>query len=187
MDIQHLMLAYSAAVIVALVVTIGFTPSITSMLFRLLNEDIAPHWSRFVRFALFAMSAAGGMPVQTGGFIDRNALPPPPPTNAEGLMLVMNSAVGSLMAAAWFLLMFYGATLTAITAGRLYAANRQRREEEARALSKSEADRKSEDEQRRRERPRSDAEPQKRKEPAEARPIVLEKKAEIPPPPTRRH
>lgn len=184
MDIQHLMLAYSAAALVATVVTIAFSPSITQMIFRLLNEEIAPHWSRFLRFALFAMSAAGGMPIQTGGFIDRNALPPPPPTAADGLMMVMNSAVGALMAAAWFLFMFYGVTLTAITAGRLYAAARQRKDEEARETARLDAERKAAEEARRREKPRSDAEPVKRLEAAEARPITQEKKSEIP---QRRH
>ncbi len=187
MDIQHLIFAYSAAVIVALGVTASFSASISSMLFRLLNEDIAPHWSRFLRFALFAMAVAGGMPVSSGGFIDRNTLPPPPPTTAEGLMLVMNSAVGALMAAAWFLLMFYGVTLTALTAGRLYSAARQRKDEEAREVARREDEHKREEDQRRRERPRSDAEPVKRLEPAEARPIASEKKADIPAPPQRRH
>lgn len=186
MDIQHLILAYSAAAIVALAVTVGFSPSITQMLFRLLNEDIAPHWSRFIRFALFAMAAAGGMPSQSGHFIDRNALPPPPPTSAEGLMLVMNSAVGALMAAAWFLSMFYGVTLTAITAGKLYALARQRKDEMALEAARLLAESKTAEEQRRREKPRSDSEPVKRMEPAEARPVAPEK-VEIPPPPQRRH
>lgn len=186
MDIQHLLLAYTAAVLVAVAVTASFSASISQMLFRLLNDDIAPHWSRFIRFALFAMSAAGGMPTQTGNFIDRNALPPPPPTSAEGLMLVMNSAVGALMAAAWFLLLFYGVTLTALTAGRLYTSIRQRRDEEAREVARREEERKREDEGRRRERTKSEAEPVKRMEATEARPITLEKKPESPSP-QRRH
>lgn len=187
MDIQHLILAYAAAVIVAAVVTAGFSASISQMIFRLLNEDIAPHWSRFLRFALFAMAVAGGMPVASGAFIDRNSLPPPPPTSAEGLMLIMNSAVGALMAAAWFLLMFYGVTLTAITAGRLYSVARQRKDEAALETARLLAESKTAEELRRREKPRSDAEPVKRMEAAEARPVAQEKKAEIPPPPQRRH
>lgn len=136
MDIQHLTLAYAAAILVALGVTASFSAAISQMLFRLLQEDIAPIWSRFVRFALFAAAVAGGMPARTGVFIDRSALPPPPPTSAEGLMLVMNSAIGSLMAASWFLLLFFGATLTALTAGRAYAAAQKRREEEAREAAR---------------------------------------------------
>jgi len=186
MDIQHLMLAYTAAVLVALGITASFSASISQMLLRLLQEDIATHWSRFLRFALFAVSAAGGMPERSGGFIDRNGLPPPPPTTAEGLMLVMNSAVGSLMAASWFLLLFFGVTLTALTAGRLIAARQQRKHEEAREVAKLEEVRKREESERRSASPKPEGEPAKRMEPAEARPVATEKKPEFQPP-LRKH
>ncbi len=156
MDIQPLILAYAAAVVVALAVTASFSSSIEQVLFRLLPEEVAPHWARFIKFAAFVAAVGGGLPAPLAGFVDRAASAPPPSGPSEGLMLVMNSASGALMASSWFLLVFFGVTLTALTAGRAYAALRKYREMEEREAAQR-------------------GEPVKRKEPAEPRPVQKEK------------
>ena len=62
MDIQPLILAYAAAVVVALAVTASFSSSIEQVLFRLLPEEVAPHWARFIKFAAFVAAVGGGLP-----------------------------------------------------------------------------------------------------------------------------
>lgn len=160
MNTPALLLAYAAAAAVALIVTAAFSAPMERVLFRLLPEELAPAWNQFVKFALFVASFAGGLPLPRAGFIDR-AAPPAPPMEGEGLMLVMGSVGGALMSAAWALLAFFAITLTALTAARVYAALRERRE-----LEKEKPDRAE---------PRG--EPLKRREPAEPRPVKQDKPA----------
>lgn len=152
MDIQTLTLAYTAAAVVALAVTAGFSASIEQTLFRLLPEEAGVHWARYVKFALAAAAFAGGLPTRPMPvFIDRNAPPAPPPPLSDGLMLVMSSASGALMAASWVLLIFFAVTLVSLTAGRVYAAVRGRKEKELRALAEREEELKREKASRERE------------------------------------
>lgn len=154
MDIQSLTLAYTAAAVVAVGVTAGFSASIEQTLFRLLPEEAAPHWARYVKFALAVASFAGGLPTRpTPAFIDRAAPPAPPPGFSDGLMLVMSSASGALMAASWVLLLFFAVTLLSLTAGRVYAAVLRRREAEAKAVAAREEERKKEEKARLESRP----------------------------------
>lgn len=171
MEFLPLMLAYTAAALVALGVMMSFSSSIDQTLSGLLPDQVAPPWSRFVKFAVFAAAFSGGLPSPTAVFIDRGGMPPPPPGMGDGLMLVMGSASGALMASAWILLLFFGGTLTALIAGRAYAALRKHREQEAREFAE------------RLERSESRGEPLRRKEPAEPRPVAQEKSAPHPPQP----
>lgn len=167
MEIHSLMLAYTAAGVVAIGVVAAFSTSIEMTLFRLLPDEAGPHWARFVKFAVGVSAFAGGLPTRPiPTFVDRNA-PPPPPGVADGLMMVMSSASGALMAAAWVLLIFFAVTLISLTAGRAYQAVRQMKEKEKREVAER-------------------SEPLKRMEPAEARPVPTQEKPAVPSPP-RRH
>lgn len=177
MDTATLVLAYAAAAAVAAVVTVAFSAPIERVLFRLLPEEVAPAWNQFVKFALFVASFAGGLPAPISGFVDR-AAPPIEPAEGEGLMIVMNSVGGALMAAAWVLLAFFAVTLTALTAGRVYASYRKRRELAARALAQREEERKLEKARQ----DRSEGAPLKRQEPAEPRPVKPQEKPAPQPP-----
>lgn len=170
MDISTLLMAYAAAALVALVVTAAFANPIEEVLFRLLPEEVSKGWQQFVKFALFVAAFAGGMPVaMNAGFIDRGApavaLPPQP---GEGLMIVMRSVSGALMAASWVLLVFFAVTLSALTATRIYASYRRRREYEAKELEAREEERKA---AKARQDRSEGGEPLKRIEPAEPRPV----------------
>jgi len=165
MELHSLMLAYTASAVVALAVVAGFSAPIGMTLFKLLPEEAAPHWARFVKFAVAVAAFAGGLPTRPiPTFVDRNAPPPPPPDIADGLMMVMSSASGALMAAAWVLMIFFAVTLISLTAGRAIQAVRQMKEREK----------------------ARDSEPIKRIEPAEARPVPAQEKPAVPSPP-RRH
>jgi len=174
MDITYLILAYVAMALVALAVTAAFSSSIDRMLYRLLPEEIAPHWARFIKFAVFVVSCGGGMPLRMpGAFVDRDNTQV---WNAgDGIMLIMGSASGALMSAAWILMVFFGATLAATIAIRALAVHRQAQEKEARESAQRLEEYKAENE---RSEPR--AEPLRRMEPAEPRPVSQEKTAQKP-------
>jgi hypothetical protein len=177
MDIPTLVMAYSAALLVALAVTAAFAAPIEEMLFRLLPKDISAPWQKFIKFALFVAAFTGGMPSPPAAFIDRNVAAVPVP--GMGMMVVMKSVSGSLMAAAWFLLIFFAATLTALTGANVYASLRRRREEEARELAEREKEREHEKERQdlseRHDEPLKRDEPHKRQESGETRPVRQEK------------
>jgi hypothetical protein len=172
-------MAYCAAATVAVVVTTAFSNSIDQVLSRLLSEEVAPAWSKFVKFALLAASFVGGMPAPlTAGFIDRNGPAVTSPVEGESLMIVMKSVAGALMSASWILLVFFGVTLTALSAGRAYAALRKRREAEAKELADRAEERKLE--KTRQDRSESHGEPIKRREASEPRPVKQDKPASQP-------
>ena len=182
MDMSTVVMAYAAALIVAFVVTVAFTPPIQQMLTRLLPPETASPWSMFVRFALFATSFVGGKPAQTtAAVIDRTApaASATTPLAGDNFMIVMGSLSGALMAAAWFLLAFFAGTLAAVAAIRIYAVVSQRRALAAKDLSEHEEERKAE--KTRQDRSESHGEPIKRQEAAEPRPVKQEKPAPRPP------
>lgn len=165
MELQSLMLAYTASAVVAVGVVAGFSAPIGMTLFKLLPEEAAPHWARFIKFAVAVAAFAGGLPTRPiPTFVDRDAPPAPPPGVEDGLMMVMSSASGALMAASWVLMVFFAVTLISLTAGRAYQAVRQMKEKEKREAG----------------------EPHKRMEPSESRPVQAAEKPAIPAPP-RRH
>ena len=168
MDTSSLILAYTAAAVVAGVVTLAFSPAINRVLNKLIPDAVAPAWAQFIKFALFVASFAGGMPLTTPGrFIDRNGPAVTLPVEGEGLVMVMRSVGGALAAASWTLLIFFGVTLIAYTAGQLWIMLKERREAEAKELERRE-------EERREAKAKQDAgagthdEPLKRQEPSEA-------------------
>jgi len=90
------------------------------------------------------------------GRFDRSPDAPPIPAS-DAMMMVMGSAVGSLMAASWLLLIIFGAALAAVAIGKGYAELRKIKEEPQPGFQ--------------------DDEPVRRKEPAEPRPVQREKPA----------
>lgn len=126
MEIQVLTLAYTAAALVALAVTAAFSPSIESMLFRVLPGEVSEPWTRFLKFAVFVAAFSGGKPSEVAGLIDRSMPNAPPPGAAEGLTIIISSAIGALMAAAWVLLGLFTIASVILLTGRAYGAYRAR-------------------------------------------------------------
>lgn len=185
MDTTSLLLAYAAAAAVGAVVTAAFSPSINIVLTKLIPGDLVPAWNQFTRFALFVASFAGGIPnPNPGRFIDRNAPAVAPPVEGEGLMMVMRAIGGALMAASWTLLIFFGVTLAAYGAGRVWTAIKQRRDEDAKEVERRE-------QERREAKAKQDAssseriEARKRLEPAEPRPVQKDESSQRPVPKDR--
>ncbi|UPT73544.1 MAG: hypothetical protein M0D55_17015 [Elusimicrobiota bacterium] len=91
-------------------------------------------------------------------------------------MMVMRSVGGALAGASWILLVFFGATLTAYMAGRVWYALKERREKEAAELKIREDAHREEKalrdaaSEKRRAAP-AEPTPLRRQEPSEARPV----------------
>lgn len=178
MDTGTLIMAYAAAATVAGIVTAAFAPAMDRVLYKLIPEEVAPAWSQFMKFALFVASFARGMPVVDGArFIDRTGPLVTPPAEGQGLMIVMKSVGGALAGASWTLLLFFGVTLTAFMAGRVWVALKERRDKEAAEIKAREDERREEKkkqdesaERRRRDETRDNM-PPKRAEPADSRPV----------------
>lgn len=182
MDTGTLVWAYAAAAAVAGIATVAFSPAIDRVLYKLIPEEVAPSWSQFMKFALFVASFARGMPVLDGArFIDRSGPLVTPPVEGQGFVLVMKSVGGALAGASWTLLVFFGVTLTAFMAGRVWVALKERRDKEAAEVKAREDERRAEKARQdatdtqlhpeMRERAERDNMPPRRAEPADSRPV----------------
>lgn len=133
MELPIIILAYAVAGIVAVLVTALFSKSIDRVLAGLIAGEIASAWSLFIKFALFVATFTAGMPAgDQGKYIGWSVPVVIPPVQGDGTMFVMKSVGGALLGASWFLLIFFGVTLTAGAGARLIMALRLKKEKEAR-------------------------------------------------------
>lgn len=142
MELPIIVLAYAAALAVAVVTTAVFSGSIDRVLRRMIHDELVSAWSLFIKFALLVTTFTGGMPATDVGKYVGFVLPAvTPPVPGDGTMFVMKSVGAALLSASWFLLVFFAVTLTAGAAARLWGALRAKREEDARS---AESDKKAE-------------------------------------------
>ncbi len=141
-ELPIIALAYAASALVALLAVAGFSRPIDRIMFRLISDDLATAWTSFVKFALFCVAFTAGMPPsEQGKFIGFEQPVIFPPIPGDGTMFVMRSVGGALLAAAYYLLVFFGATLAVYSARRFAEAMRARRA----SAEKSAAEKKVED------------------------------------------
>lgn len=133
MELPIILLAYAASGTVAVLATALFAGSIDRVLRPLIPDQILSAWTLFVKFGLFVASFTGGMPSSDlGKFVGFVTPLVVPPVQGDGTLFVMKSVGGSLLSAAWFLLVFFALTLTAGAGARLIVALREKKEKEAR-------------------------------------------------------
>ena len=142
MELPIIVLAYAAALAVAVTTTAVFSRAIDRVLRRMIHDDLVSSWSLFIKFALLVTTFTGGMPAtDTGKFVGFTLPAVTPPVAGDGTMFVMKAVGAALLSASWFLLVFFAVTLTAGAAARLWGALRAKREEDAR---EAESDKKEE-------------------------------------------
>ena len=140
MELPIIVLAYAASATVAVLTTAVFSRPIDRVLFKLISDEMASAWSLFIKFALFCATFTSGMPPSDQAkFVGFNTPIVVPPIPGDGTMFVMRSVGGALMGASWFLLVFFGVTLTAYAGGRFYSAVREKKEREAKAAAEAAA------------------------------------------------
>jgi hypothetical protein len=124
---ESLILAFSfvSAIVIAACVVTFFSTSIDAALARVIPEEMTPAWSRYVKFALFVVTFAGGMRLsELEAFLTMRTPAGPPLAAGHGLLEVFKSITGSLIAASGTLLGFFAVTLAVYASMRFYQSHR---------------------------------------------------------------
>lgn len=105
-----LLVTFAIAVFVAFLVVRLFSHSISAILNRIIAEDIADAWVRYIKFAIYVVGVSGGVRVWE---LEKFITPRAEETeaivlNAERWTLeVYRTAIGTLQSVAWMLLVFF--------------------------------------------------------------------------------
>jgi len=111
-----LALTLAIAVALSLVVARAFRQPLSRILDRIIADEIAAAWRRFLSFAIVVVGIAGGVRVDS---LQRYILPEdklgqPLELNLERITLeIYQTAIGTLGAVAWMLLLFFACALIA--------------------------------------------------------------------------
>ena len=123
MDIATLILVFLSAVILSGCVVMAFSAPIDGALNRLLSGEMAAAWTRYAKFAVLVASFTGGMRLKELEALAGLSLNPSSQAAinmSKCLMEVYKTILGTLGAASWTLLVFFGATLTAYAGMNAY-------------------------------------------------------------------
>jgi hypothetical protein len=109
MFITLLVVTFLIAAAMSTVVALLFSRPINKILSRLVSDELAPMWRRYVLFAIYVVGISGGVRVWD---VEKYITP-----NKEGQAIVLNSdrwvievyktIIGALQSAAWMLLIFF--------------------------------------------------------------------------------
>ena len=109
MFITLLAVTFIIAAATSAVVALLFSRPVKKILSRLVSDELAPTWRRYVLFAIYVVGISGGVRVWD---VERYITP-----DKEGQILVLNSdrwvieiyktVIGSLQSVAWMLLIFF--------------------------------------------------------------------------------
>jgi hypothetical protein len=109
MFVTLLLITFIIAAATSTVIALLFSKPIKKILGRLVTEDLAPTWQRYLLFAIYVVGISGGVRVWE---IEKYITP-----DKEGKLLVLNSdrwvievyktVIGTLQSVAWMLLIFF--------------------------------------------------------------------------------
>lgn len=109
MFIALLAVTFVIAAIVATIVALLFSTPVNRVLARLVSEELAPVWRRYILFAIYVVGISGGVRVWE---IEKYVTP-----DKDGRLLVLTSSrwvveiyktiMGALQGVAWMLLVFF--------------------------------------------------------------------------------
>jgi hypothetical protein len=110
MFITLLIVTFAIALAVSFLVVSLFRGSITTILGRVVTEEISGAWLRYLTFAIYVVGISGGVRVW-----DLEKYIIPRPEEAEAIMLnaerwileIYRTVIGSLQSIAWMLLVFF--------------------------------------------------------------------------------
>lgn len=102
-------ITFLVAALISTAVAVLFSRPVDKILGRLVSDQLASHWRRYILFAIYVVGISGGVRVWD---VERYITP-----DKEGRLLVLNSdrwvveiyktVVGTLQSAAWMLLIFF--------------------------------------------------------------------------------
>lgn len=127
MFIVLLVVTFAIAVFVSFLVVRLFRKSITTILGRIVAEEISEAWSRYLTFAIYVVGVSGGVRVW-----DLEKYITPRPEEAAAIVLnaerwtleVYRTVIGTLQSIAWMLLVFFVFALIAYVIVRGLEAKR---------------------------------------------------------------
>ncbi|HPR65342.1 MAG TPA: hypothetical protein PK014_14125 [Thermoanaerobaculia bacterium] len=109
MFVQLLIIIFVIAAVTSTIAALLFSRPVNKILGRLVSEQLAPIWRRYILFAIYVVGISGGVRVWD---LERYINP-----DKEGNVLTLNSdrwvievyktIMGSLQAVAWMLLIFF--------------------------------------------------------------------------------
>ncbi|MCG3120330.1 MAG: hypothetical protein ALAOOOJD_02989 [bacterium] len=109
MFVTLLLITFIIAAATSTVAALLFSKPVKKILGRLVTEDLAPPWQRYLLFAIYVVGISGGVRVWE---IEKYITP-----DKEGKLLVLNSdrwiieiyktVIGALQSVAWMLLIFF--------------------------------------------------------------------------------
>ena len=116
MFITLLLVTFAIAIVVSFVVAQVFRKPITSILDRVVAEEISTAWVRYLTFAIYVVGVSGGVRIW-----DLEKFITPRPEEADVIVLnaerwvleVYRAAIGTLQSVAWMLLVFFVFALVA--------------------------------------------------------------------------
>ena len=126
MFITLLIITFIIALVMSTLVVLLFSRPITKILGRLVSEDLAPTWRRYILFATYVVGISGGVPLWD---IEKYITP-----DKEGHLLqltsdrwvveIYRSVIGALQGTAWMLLVFFLIALIAYVVVRGFEMKR---------------------------------------------------------------
>ena len=135
MFVQLLVVTFVLAVVTAFGVTLLFSKPINKILGRLVSEQLAPIWQRYILFAIYVVGISGGVRVWE---VERYIIP-----DKEGKLLVLNAdrwvveiyktIIGTLQSVAWMLLVVFLFALVAYVVVRGFEMKRPNDDRESSA------------------------------------------------------
>ena len=109
MFVTLLLITFIIAAATSTVTALLFSKPVKKILGRLVTEELAPTWQRYLLFAIYVVGISGGVRVWD---VERYIMP-----DKEGKLLVLNSdrwiieiyktVIGTLQSVAWMLLIFF--------------------------------------------------------------------------------
>jgi hypothetical protein len=135
MFVQLLSITFLVAAATSTVAALLFSKPVNKILGRLVSEQLAPIWRRYIVFAIYVVGISGGVRVWD---VERYINP-----DKEGKILTLNSdrwvieiyktVIGSLQSVAWMLLIFFLFALLAYVVVRGFELKRpsETKEEES--------------------------------------------------------
>jgi hypothetical protein len=126
MFVTLLIITFIIALAMSTLVALLFRKPIHKILSRLVTEELAPTWQRYILFATYVVGISGGVPLWD---IEKYITP-----DKEGRLLQLTSdrwivelyksVIGSLQSIAWMLLVFFLFALVAYVVVRGFEAKR---------------------------------------------------------------
>jgi hypothetical protein len=126
MFVALLVVTFILAAVTATGVALLFSRPVNKILGRLVSEQLAPIWRRYILFAIYVVGISGGVRVWD---VERYITP-----DKEGKLLVLNSdrwvieiyktIIGTLQSVAWMLLIFFLFALVAYVVLRGFESRR---------------------------------------------------------------